>query len=307
MATLGVLAARVERLDDSLGFANPNDIRVIPGGYVVVDPRLNRLATLDASLRVREVIGRAGSGPGEFRFPRYVSSRPGTFAIKEEGNERISFFDERTLAFKRAMRIPRSGEFALLDEERVLLLASDSGAVGAIFSNDTVILLEDPPDPRRLAPPSDTRPAARKLADVTDSLAYVLDEQSGAVMVYELNEGRMVDLMLLPPSLWSPLLDATGDRIEGLAEEGIEVLGGGFFVKRLLAAGPGRVLILLHTDDAYGLMVDRNTRTVHPLVLPTNADLATKLANANSGVLSGDTLVVLSDAEILKVRLGTVS
>ncbi len=302
--TAELLALRTETLEDTLGFAGATDIRSIPDGYAVVDGRLNRLALLDSGLEVRKVLGRTGAGPGEMRFPLYLSSAPGELAIWEAGNRRVSVFDAITLEPQWTKRFRRTGEFALLPGERLLLISPDSSMVGVIVTEDDSFLpLEPFPPLPRLAPLTDTRQAPKRVTDVVNDLAYVVDEHRGAIGVYDTRDGSLVDTMLFPSDLWQPLLDEIGETMEVWRKAGTPLVGGNFGLKRLVRAGPDRLLFLIGWDPAYAFYIDTERRTIHEVLPPDDPVAEEALAHGSTAMMHGDTLVVVSQMNIIKVRL----
>ncbi len=78
------------------GFMGPRGVAVGPDGSVwVADTGNNRVVKYDASLQNQQVIGEAGSKPGEFKGPVSIAIAPsGTVYVTDPGNGRIQVLDK---------------------------------------------------------------------------------------------------------------------------------------------------------------------------------------------------------------------
>ena len=76
------------------------------GHILAVDARGRRLIVMDTAGRVQGTLGRAGAGPGEFRFPYLATvTAGGTVVVLDETLSRLSLFDSR-LQFIRTVPLP---------------------------------------------------------------------------------------------------------------------------------------------------------------------------------------------------------
>jgi hypothetical protein len=65
-----------------------------PAGFYLIDYRNRQVVLVDRQGRVKQVIGRAGEGPGEFGRPRYLDFLQGELFVADFGNQRLSVFGE---------------------------------------------------------------------------------------------------------------------------------------------------------------------------------------------------------------------
>lgn len=76
------------------------------GHFLAVDARGRRLIVFDSSGRLQAVLGRAGAGPGEYRFPYLAAvTEDGAFVVLDETLARLTLYD-RELRFERTIALP---------------------------------------------------------------------------------------------------------------------------------------------------------------------------------------------------------
>ena len=81
---------------DSAELLNPRDLAIADDGSVlVVDSRPTQVKVYGPDGRLRRIIGREGSGPGEFRSG-YAAVRGDTLVVQDPQNARATTFDWRT-------------------------------------------------------------------------------------------------------------------------------------------------------------------------------------------------------------------
>ena len=124
---------------DSMFLAKPIDCVIKKDKLYILDEKLNELITCNRKGKIINILGRKGSGPGEFNSPVAVCKNDDLFAIYDGGNFRIQFFDKNlnflssfttksnedmqySFAYPTCVGISNQGDMYILDSDNSRIL-----------------------------------------------------------------------------------------------------------------------------------------------------------------------------------------
>lgn len=286
-ATIEIRALDTLVTQESEILGNAGEMTVGPAGQIfITGARAGYIIRLHPDGTVDTTIGRLGSGPGEFRFPRSTHVGPDFIRILDGGNARIQILDLdgrfiRTspappAATSGAVSFSRTGDYVVALNGQDSALAQRFGPLGEPGSR-----LGAP-----VVPPEAVWDMPRIKADIADglvpaqlrNLTLPILEDDGAVWLILLAEGVVQRFTAQDSLEWSV----------ALSEPEFAVIKEEFFQRNRADANPSRftplsyvvtarphetgLLMLLRMPDGSGtvlLNLDRSGHVAHRIRIPT--------------------------------------
>jgi hypothetical protein len=122
--------------NDGFGFALSLDVRLIPGGAVVLENQLSRLVVFDEDFRPVRTIGQPGQGPGELQRPYSLEVRGNRIAVGEINNQRISVF-HMDGSIERSFPVPKGMASFAIGANGTIYVNADSPEFYLLAVDDT--------------------------------------------------------------------------------------------------------------------------------------------------------------------------
>lgn len=116
MARVAAVPTHTIGLDeDSVFFDRISGVVALPGGELVVaEMRVSQVRLINPASLTTSLVGGAGGGPGEFRFPAEVGRLPGRFWVYDLGSMRMTVFDDSGRVEQTFRTRPLTGATSLL-------------------------------------------------------------------------------------------------------------------------------------------------------------------------------------------------
>jgi len=271
----------------------------INGNVWVLEAGNDQLVRFDSTLSVAQAFGREGEGPGEIQFAEDLIVAGDRIVVAESGNGRLSAFDT-TGVFLQTLPTAESPRFVAEVQGRfVATLNFSPHYVYQVSERGKLTPHAAIPDVIRNIAASDEAmylPAGPYIAASSGGELFVLDQSVLALSRFD-REGRLLQVGLLPEPFRSRLLE---QRIEQRKAWGARAAAwvDTPAAKRISLDREGRLLVLFHLPDSWGLLIDTNSWTARPLMLPENRRLHDILWAASDAALDTDRLYVLSGSQL---------
>lgn len=279
------------------------DITLMGDTLLVAEVGNQRVVMLDRSLRVLATFGRRGAGPGEFESPVAVRSNGDGFVVWDLRNRRFTRYRRDGTYRDEVLTTGRGFEFGLG--------ADDALYVPAMELKDHAVRIRDgvtEPFAARVDTLAPLGPAEgegtiddAKIVVTAGDTVHVLDDDRAMLHKYA-PDGRLVASRTLPTAV----MDSARDRAEKVSEafstERYKTVSP--LTKEFTATSDGRLLVLpVGTAQALAWIIDPATYTALRIMYPEDPALRAELMATPSAVVAGDVMYVLTEAEILAVRL----
>jgi hypothetical protein len=295
-----ILSGPIQVPGRQVDLAFPSDILVLGDSVWIIDNGNDRMVVLDRGLRVLEVIGREGEGPGEFQAPTAVRASPGGVTTVDMGNARFTEFD-RTGRYVRSWPAPSGLLQFGMSASGVAYVQSSSRVHHYVrIDGDTRTELGIWPHPVAPGERVPLLPEMQSVEVTAGDTVHVYDEEDAVLYKYG-PEGELLMAKKLPAAVRDSIIRYRDGVIAGFRESGRRVLG----VSTSLDFGvtsTGDLLLLVRAGDVVGLLIDPGTYTARQLVSPRFADGSVQF-RVTEAALADSTLYVLSDHDVRMLRI----
>lgn len=278
-------------MNDTLPLVQPNGLVVWGDTIIVLDAGEDHLIVHDGALNPTGVIGRPGSGPGEFRNAFGITAWEGGLVVADNGNGRLVQFD-RDLELR--------GTRPAVNPPFQLAVGSDGTAYFPDYLPDHFLTRVDP---QGRSSWFGERPEEWELELVgeTPQLAinYVAVTSGDTIHVLDNESGRLIKLSPTGDIVMQRTLPFPGrllDKRPGVAY-------GGGSAKRLITTPAGMLLALVSDTAVWGLLVDPRDYAAIELRVPGDQPANRYLRSAAMAHYDPPTLVVMTYTDIVRFRI----
>ena len=278
---------------DRLALFGVMDLIRTDAGYLAVDSGNDRLLLFDRKINLTGIVGREGSGPGEFRFPTRLARWGDTLVVLDASLRRVSRFSLDG-GFLSTVPVWGNSEDVALHPVLGILVVTDADPDHYLARLNELEPDQAPlafaPIPTGLGMEAGAYFQARtdRVAVTPDGTVHVLDGRHLALVSYDI-DGSLIRVLYLPEEERARRMEKNklGDEALG----GSRVVVASPIINRLEALPDGRLfatLPRLATDPEHrvGYVLDPENREAIPVSLPP------QLSEWGSSFLDGYRLVV---------------
>lgn len=277
----------------------PLDVMVRDSVVAVVDNGNDRVVLMDRDLNVVKVVGRAGGGPGEFEGPYRIQAHPEGWAVFDFGNRRFTFLTPAG-EYVRTVNTPLPlKDFAVASDGAIYAPHRDRHWYLLRLTGEGESVFAARPDTGAIADTTAFLDGARSpwLAVTAGDTVHVMDAHTGELHKFA-PDGSRVMTRRLPSTLI--------DTLQGHVRDVQQAFPGAIaaYIKDLSVTSDGELLLLLTGGvTTAALVIDPASYESRRILVPPDDPQWQVLLSAGSMFLAGDVAYVLTDQDVVAIRL----